>query len=110
MKTQHTPGPWEVHPHYESVYASGKRICIIVPQGGSLKPFDKENALLIAAAPETAAERDRLKEINSGLLNALENLCQQVARDCSISSDTKYFELFQRHQEALQAIKKAKQQ
>ena len=33
---------------------------------------DKANAHLIAAAPETAAERDRLKAINTELLAALE--------------------------------------
>lgn len=32
------------------------------------------NARLIAAAPETAAERDRLREVNAELLDALDNL------------------------------------
>ena len=32
------------------------------------------NAHMIAAAPETAAERDRLKEINAELLEALQTI------------------------------------
>lgn len=37
-------------------------------------PQYEANANLIAAAPETAAERDKLKEVNSELLEALEIL------------------------------------
>jgi len=34
------------------------------------------NARLIAAAPETAAERDQLREVNAELLAALESLVE----------------------------------
>lgn len=50
-KSNHTPGPWFVHQYHETVHTSDRRICTIVVQGGSLKPQDKENAILIAAAP-----------------------------------------------------------
>jgi hypothetical protein len=38
----------------------------------------EKRARLIAAAPETAAERDRLREINAELLAALEQLTRSV--------------------------------
>ena len=39
----------------------------------------RDNAILFAAAPETAAERDRLKAINAELLAALQ-LCRDHVR------------------------------
>lgn len=75
---KHTPGPWGcteyannptlieinignvIHPHFA-----------IDPDAG-VGDEDRANALLIAAAPDTAAERDRLRAINADLLAALE--------------------------------------
>ena len=91
METKHTPGPWRV-----GRTATGKLMVLPVR---SLKgiacftdsdalvkgewtqrdyPNAKANALLIAAAPETAAERDRLREQNKVLLEALK-ICAQIA-------------------------------
>ncbi len=58
----------------------------------------KNNARLITAAPETAAERDRLKEINAELLESL--------KDCVACLGGKHSEDVP--QSALDAISKAK--
>lgn len=83
-ETKHTPGPWEYFEQKEwgrdSMYG-----CVRAPQsaggfvivngcapGGTEE--QKANARLIAAAPDTAAERDKLKEINAKLLAACKEL------------------------------------
>jgi hypothetical protein len=68
----HTPGPWEVTQNYKGgIPLSVKRVgenCTVarvdwLPDGsGKPSAVCQANARLIAAAPETAAERDRLKE------------------------------------------------
>ena len=69
--SKHTPGPWRIRQSYADqtythVYSdTDDRIACTRSEA---------NARLIAAAPETAAERDRLKEINAELLAALETL------------------------------------
>lgn len=66
--SKHTPGPWFVDAHKNVVAEGGGLVAFPCISAG----FDQEaNARLIAAAPETAAERDRLKEINAELLDAL---------------------------------------
>lgn len=68
---KHTPGPWFVDAH-NNVLAEG---CLVAfPSVASGLEKQEANAHLIAAAPETASERDRLKEINAELLNALEEV------------------------------------
>ena len=72
----HTPGPWVWRAQHDS--EANARIA----QGGGggiasvskAYPLDEwtANANLIAAAPVTAQERDRLKAINAGLVEALE--------------------------------------
>lgn len=86
---QHTPGPWIANDHLKNGqwqilgqeytlsndFGDYVRPVIVSVMGGGRRPFYSEaeaNARLIAAAPETAAERDRLKEINAELLNALQ--------------------------------------
>ena len=59
-------------------------------------------ASLIAAAPETAAERDRLKETNSHLLAALKRLHCIVGANCCTCDDCRGAEKM-----ALEAIRKA---
>lgn len=82
---KHTPGPWKSSHRGDgmiAVYAerdTKKPICVFHDEGGEFPKYFNEkkaeaNARLIAAAPETAAERDRLKEINAELLAALEKL------------------------------------
>ena len=89
----HTPGPWravieqkqpqilyrglictiEHGDGYKAVVTDGK-------QETSWKNEWEANAHLIAAAPETAAERDRLKEANADLLAALEVAYELMAK------------------------------
>lgn len=83
MKAAHTPGPWRSHDHRDKRH---REYAIMAGEGeGAVKvaschthhvPWDVAavNSHLIAAAPETAAERDRLKEINAELLAALKDL------------------------------------
>jgi len=69
--TQHTLESWRMHEANHTDLISvrledGSFVCQMC------EPNAKEHARLIAAAPETAAERDRLKAINAELLTALE--------------------------------------
>lgn len=82
--TQHTPGPWATsrdgvpEDHIQiTIYAeaTGKRVATA---------FETEaNAALIAAAPETAAERERLRAVNAELVAALTAI-EEAA--CSLTS------------------------
>lgn len=93
--SNHTPGPW----HYggiENVYAYHQgphgflhsRVVALVPaaelEGG--EDERRANARLIAAAPETAAERDRLREVNAELLAAIKGLLKAV-KNASVYED-----------------------
>jgi hypothetical protein len=78
--SKHTPGPWKAH-FEEAYYVTGPdrgRVAMMLNLKGAhglggrrTGEESAANARLIAAAPETAAERDRLKEINEELLDAL---------------------------------------
>lgn len=95
-KTAHTPGPWIANDHLKNgqwqilgqEYTISNdlgdyvRPVIVSVMGGGNRPFYSEaeaNARLIAAAPETAAERDRLKEINKELLENLKALMERIS-------------------------------
>lgn len=77
--TEHTPGPWHIDwnggmaPRILGVRAPGlvREIADVRFHNGSDDPQVHANARLIAAAPETAAERDRLKAVNARMLQAL---------------------------------------
>jgi len=74
---QHTAGPWRrQRPHGSDIPvwgADGKsRGCVALVNMSAERAAEAEaNAVLIAAAPETAAERDRLREVNAVMLAAL---------------------------------------
>jgi len=84
--SEHTPGPWFVEmpnwqtPHVwiNAVGSSGVAKIETCDYGDGkgerITDEDLANARLIAAAPETAAERDRLREVNAELLAALRPL------------------------------------
>ena len=81
MTTQHTPGPYiiDADPDNEgflSIYTATDGINAELAG----KIGERSNADLFAAAPETAAERDRLKAVNAELVKAL-NLCAQELAD-----------------------------
>lgn len=67
MTTKHTPGTWHL--------ANGVQIRIEkhqIAKGWMMRNGEgNSNARLLAAAPETAAERDKLREQRDGPLNAL---------------------------------------
>jgi hypothetical protein len=92
----HTPGPWRLTPWYDDrgrtsrnkwqgIYepipgqALGSK-SIVLGWGAKGEVEDvwvsmsEANARLIAAAPETAAERDRLRDVNEELLAALREI------------------------------------
>ncbi len=73
----HTEGKWEVN---STIIQDGTGYTIAqvwpdirVPSDVSLSLM-KDNARLIAAAPETAKERDELKAVNAELLEALNKI------------------------------------
>ena len=91
--TQHTPGPWTLGPVEPAEISKGHWIThgsykgVIGILGGSPS---EANAALIAAAPETAAERDRLRQVNEVMLNALKdtiNACFKHTHVCLICDE-----------------------
>ena len=76
MTTKHTPGPWQAQDYWIigcvedswDIMAGADTAC---PKRVAKVFTSEADARLIAAAPETAAERDRLKEVNAELLEAL---------------------------------------
>ncbi len=80
--TQHTPGPWTTA-KYHADTREGIQIWdsvegyIIADVVDDQHDNSAANAALIAAAPETAAERDRLRQVNEVILKALRDLVGQ---------------------------------
>ena len=77
MNTTYTPGPWR----YMATPASGYTDWGVKIGRDTIGVYVEADARLIAAAPETAAERNRLKTINADLLAALEDLQALIRRD-----------------------------
>lgn len=88
-EAKHTPGPWTVAESFTPGYRKCPAIQANEPKSGEMfelcvifgedddavaTPMAQANARLIAAAPETAAERDRLREVNADMLAALKGL------------------------------------
>ncbi len=79
-----TPGPWEAcergaYSDFDGnsrvILGSDRRIAVVQHSG---TPEDEANTLLIAAAPETAAERARLVVVNEGLVALLQEALPHV--------------------------------
>lgn len=64
---KHTKGPWGISKAIEIWVMAGPVHVATIPRAGD-SDWSEANAALIAAAPETAAERDRLKAANADLL------------------------------------------
>ncbi len=87
----HTPGPWKIEPEgdrdllvMEATDPFGEVAWIANRYHGERdRATEQANALLIAAAPETADERDRLREINAELLLACERAMAAYDRAAS---------------------------
>lgn len=78
---EHTPGPYKVEEYLNASHSNHQRFWSYGVKAGKIRiavccdvPASKENAHLFAAAPETAAERDRLREVNAELLAALKDM------------------------------------
>ena len=90
--TKHTPGPWIVDENYLRDNDNELCVCVFGPEGqgygrvamayGECGCIEEvmPNARLIAAAPETVADRDRLKSDNAVLLDILKDSIQFVAK------------------------------
>lgn len=80
MTNKHTPGPWRVMKANPSLVLGGALGYLVAncQNGRKSNDEDEANARLIAAAPETASERDRLKEINAELLAALQKVLHHI--------------------------------
>ncbi|RAI30578.1 hypothetical protein [Rhodoplanes serenus] len=80
-ETKHTEGPWLCG----EILAFGHHRLVISADGAKIAcvygPSSAANASLIAAAPETAAERDRLREVNAELVEALRFYSDEWERD-----------------------------
>ena len=80
MTSTHTLGPWRAV--VRANQHGPQSLAVDMPREGRAWSPDRDNyhmtnrdveiAVLIAEAPETAAERDRLREINAELLAALD--------------------------------------
>ena len=97
---EHTPGPWIVTEENGWLSIRPKKEpknLIAGPVGIGASPTfatglmgtsqDAANAALIAAAPETAAERDHLKEINTELLEACKYALQNLKPKGNVKKD-----------------------
>ena len=94
-QSKHTPGPWTyqgIGPSFDVTAQAtsgarfmGRFIARCPERVAGFEPTEEDerqaNARLIAAAPETAAERDRLKAINAELLGQLEEAVRVDAGD-----------------------------
>ena len=80
--TTPTPGPWAAEDDHDGYRIEGRgnpsgTVAVLTARRSVT---GKADALLIAAAPETAAERDRLREVNADLLAALRVMVATVDR------------------------------
>ncbi len=81
----HTPGQWVVFDGYNPGIDAGDYTIIVFGErdddygiNGATKGERLANARLIAAAPETAAERDRLVEVLRDAVKAFDNGAVQI--------------------------------
>ncbi len=90
--SRHTPGPWRVNnvfidnnPNRYIVGQArwgGRNIADCGTSVGDDRDTNEANARLIAAAPETAADRDKLKAENASLLAALKVCVTEDGANC----------------------------
>ena len=83
VNTKHTPESYGLAARYSddgtmsvAIYSSAKSAPLVVVP-----------ASVVIAAPETAAERDRLNEVNAELLDALKNAVKVLERKAPDSLD-----------------------
>jgi hypothetical protein len=87
----HTPGPWYVGAQNDGLYIIDRQpspsnddprhdadVELVATPFAARGATVEANARLIAAAPETAAERDRLRVENAELLEALKDVMERL--------------------------------
>ena len=82
--TQHTPGPWTVDVEDECRVIDVQDCTVARTDYVEIeeeRDWQVANAALIAAAPETAAERDRLRQVNEAMLEALRGCLDLLEAD-----------------------------
>lgn len=62
MTSKHTPGPWRFEPETKTIRSVPKNYWLASMNSWDGAVDHDANAALIAAAPETAAERDKLRD------------------------------------------------
>ena len=85
MKTKHTPGPWHVNAiranrivgdetevEFDKLQIHGANCTIATV-------YHRQDARLIASAPDLLAERDRLRALNAELLATMQEIADTVA-------------------------------
>ena len=94
--SKHTPGKWNVGSEsFNKMFVISQTgvvvaDCSTANRGGGDDEEKLANARLIAAAKDTAAERDRLKEMNEELLAALKEARDDLHRAKGFVSDRQY--------------------
>ncbi len=87
--TKHTPGPWHIGVctayNKWDVYGELGELVAVADAVFTNLATAQANASLIVAAPETAAERDRLKASNAELLEALRDVLHHQVYGTSTS-------------------------
>jgi mono/diheme cytochrome c family protein len=78
--SEHNPGSWQLGPKLNGFVFTVVNPTRDAETGDWLvaKVRWEQDARLIAAAPETAAERDRLRKVNAELLAAIKGLLKAV--------------------------------
>jgi hypothetical protein len=80
MSAQHTPGPWAVVQRFSVAQDFDGGIAVADVVRLPSRAEAEANARLIAAAPETAAERDQLRALNADMLAALREYDAYMSR------------------------------
>ncbi len=109
MSIQHTPGPWVIDEQVgtwtarlvgtppktlnENLHSLIAEVYGTFEKYAEYKVERDANARLIAAAPETAAERDRLREINKELLEACKFAFSVSVSHPDMGNNTEFNEL-----------------
>ena len=104
--SKHTPGPWRVNDADVFQDNSLDSVVMIAHCTGASVAHNEHlaNARLIADAPETAAERDRLKESNYYLLAALKKV-ERIFHSGETPTAFQYCEVVESIEEAEGAIR-----
>ncbi len=86
-EAKHTPGPWVYEAGTKTIRSKPANYWLATMNSWDGAVNNEANARLIAAAPETAAERDKLKAVNAELLTALQAVIERFQIEIDILTD-----------------------